>query len=96
MTKLVKALQWRPKVMPHSLDFFNDLTSEEKGLVGGYRAAKSYTSTQLAIRAMVSLHPGETGVACSPIAGMSQRNLVPILKKIAPIVTGKQIGRAHV
>lgn len=70
--------------MEHQVGFYNDNTTPIQGFVGGYRSGKSEVLTWKAIKCAVELFPGEHGVIISPIAGMNQRNIVPILKRILP------------
>lgn len=80
----MKVLQLQPALMPHQVDFVYDDVTPIQGFVGGYRSGKSYAATWKALRCAAELFPGEHGVMISPIAGMNQRNIVPILRKILP------------
>ena len=80
----MKVLQLQPALMPHQVDFVYDDVTPIQGFVGGYRSGKSYAATWKALRCAAELFPGQNGVMISPIAGMNQRNIVPILRKILP------------
>jgi hypothetical protein len=70
--------------MPHQVAFVMDDITPIQGFVGGYRSGKSEALTWKALRCATEVFPGEHGVIISPIAGMNQRNIVPILKRILP------------
>ena len=80
----MKVLQLKPRLMPHQVDFVMDDRTPIQGFVGGYRSGKSEALTWKALRCAAELYPGKHGVIVSPIAGMNQRNIVPILKRILP------------
>lgn len=79
-----KYLQLRPRLMPHQVDFVMDDNTPLQALVGGYRSGKSVAGTWKSLRCAVELFPGENGVIMSPISGMNQTNIVPILREILP------------
>lgn len=83
--EVVKVLQLQPSLMPHQVGFVMDDVTPIQGFVGGYRAGKSQALTWKALRCAVELYPGQHGVIISPIAGMNQRNVVPILRRILPV-----------
>jgi hypothetical protein len=80
----MKVLQLQPTLMPHQVEFVMDDKTPIQGFVGGYRSGKSEALTWKALRCATEVFPGEQGVIISPIAGMNQRNIVPILKRILP------------
>lgn len=80
----MRVLQLRPKLMPHQVDFVMDDVTPIQGFVGGYRAGKTEALTWKSLRCATELYPGEHGVIISPISGMNQRNVVPILRRILP------------
>lgn len=80
----MKILRLKPKLMPHQVGFVMDDKTPIQGFVGGYRSGKSEALTWKALRCATEVFPGEHGVIISPIAGMNQRNIVPILKRILP------------
>lgn len=83
--RMERVLKLKPKLMPHQLDFVMDDTTPVQALVGGYRSGKSVAGTWKALRCAVELFPGENGVMMSPISGMNQTNIVPILREIMPL-----------
>lgn len=80
----MKVLQLRPTLMPHQVEFVMDDTTPIQALVGGYRSGKSVALAWKALRCAVELYPGKSGLIMSPIAGMNQRNIVPIFRSILP------------
>lgn len=82
--KVQRILRLKPRLMPHQLEFVMDDKTPIQALVGGYRSGKSYAGTWKSLRCAVELFPGESGVMMSPIAGMNQTNIVPILREILP------------
>jgi len=80
----MKVLQLRPRLMPHQVEFVMDDVTPIQGFVGGYRAGKTEALTWKALRCATELYPGQHGVIISPISGMNQRNVVPILRRILP------------
>lgn len=80
----MKVLQLRPRLMPHQVDFVMDDQTPVQALVGGYRSGKSVAGVWKSLRCAVELFPGENGVIMSPISGMNQTNIVPILREILP------------
>jgi hypothetical protein len=70
--------------MPHQVPFVMDRDTPIQGFVGGYRAGKSEALTWKALICATTWFPGKHGVIISPIAGMNQRNIVPILRRILP------------
>lgn len=81
----MKVLKLKPRLMPHQVEFvMNDVTPMQ-AFVGGYRAGKSQALCWKAIRCAVELYPGKAGIIISPIAGMNQTNLIPILRAIMPM-----------
>jgi hypothetical protein len=80
----MRVLELQPTLMPHQVDFVMDDVTPIQGFVGGYRAGKTEALTWKALRCAVELYPGEHGVIISPISGMNQRNVVPILRRILP------------
>jgi len=80
----MRVLQLQPTLMPHQVPFVMDDKTPIQGFVGGYRAGKSEALTWKSLRCAVEVYPGEHGVIISPIAGMNQRNIVPILRRILP------------
>lgn len=81
---MARILQLQPKLMEHQREFVMDDKTPIQGFVGGYRSGKSEALTWKALRCATEVFPGEHGVIISPIAGMNQRNIVPILKRILP------------
>ncbi len=80
----MKLLRLRPRLMPHQVEFVMNDDVPIQGFVGGYRAGKTEALTWKALRCAVELFPGKHGVIISPISGMNQRNVVPILRRILP------------
>ena len=78
----VKALQLQVSLMPHQREFVFDDTTPIQGFVGGYRAGKTEALVQKALRLATEVYPGKNGIIISPIAGMNQRNVVPIFRRI--------------
>lgn len=68
-------------LLPHQRDFVLDFETPLIGFVGGFRSGKSEAACRKAIL-LSAIHPGKRGVLLSPTHGMTQRNLVPILKKL--------------
>ena len=79
-----RVLQLQPRLMPHQVEFVMDDKTPIQALVGGYRSGKSVAGTWKSLRCAVELFPGERGVIMSPISGMNQTNIVPILREIMP------------
>lgn len=80
----MRVLQLRPKLMPHQVEFVMDDTTPIQGFVGGYRAGKTEAAVWKCIRCAAEVFPGEDGVFLAPIAGMNQRNAVPIFRRLMP------------
>jgi hypothetical protein len=70
--------------MPHQVQFVYDRWTPIQGFVGGYRAGKTEALTWKSLLCATEWFPGEHGVIISPISGMNQRNVVPILRRILP------------
>ena len=85
----MKVLRLKPRLMPHQVDFVMCDDVPIQGFVGGYRAGKSEALVWKALRCAVELFPGKDGIIIAPIAGMNQRNIVPIFRRILP-ATGLQ------
>jgi hypothetical protein len=80
----MKVLQLKPSLLPHQVEFVMCDDVAIQAFVGGYRSGKSEALTWKSLRCAAEIYPGECGVIISPIAGMNQRNIVPILKRILP------------
>lgn len=80
----MRILKLKPRLMPHQVDFVMDDETPIQGFVGGYRAGKTEAAAWKCIRCATEVFPGEDGVFLSPIAGMNQRNVVPILRRLMP------------
>lgn len=69
------------QIMPHQHDFVFDLTTPIIGFSGGMRMGKSVAACHHAI-VLSAVHLGKKGAILSPTLGMTQRNIVPILRDL--------------
>jgi hypothetical protein len=74
------------KLLPHQVRFINDTTHATVGLVGGYRAGKTYAIVHKALK-MACLNPGLDGALCMPVQRMVRTVLIPVINKVI-----KQLG----
>ena len=66
---------------PVQTDFVNDTTHDFVGLVGGFRAGKTYAAVHKAIK-LATLNPGRHGALLEPVQAMVRRTLLPVIWKV--------------
>ena len=74
------------KLLKHQVDFVNDTSTPIVGLVGGYRAGKTYALVHKAFK-MANLNRGLHGALCEPIGSMVRKVLLPVIH-----VVTKELG----
>lgn len=82
------------KLMPHQVPFVTDITNKYIGFTGGFRAGKSRAAVWKAIY-LAGIHRGKDAVLMSPTYGMTQRNLIPIIREVMPM-TGLEYNRKEI
>jgi hypothetical protein len=68
-------------LLKHQTDFINDLSHATVGLVGGFRAGKTYAAVHKAIK-LAFLNKGLNGALMEPTQGMIRGTLMPVINKV--------------
>jgi hypothetical protein len=69
------------KLPPHQIPFVNDFNHRIVGLVGGFRAGKTYAAVHKAVK-LAFLNPGLHGALMEPVQSMIRGTLMPVIDKV--------------
>ncbi|MEJ7929855.1 terminase family protein [Ramlibacter sp. AN1015] len=82
------------RLLPHQVSFINDVQHRIVGLVGGFRAGKTYAAVHKALR-LAFLNKGLHGALMEPVQSMIRGTLMPVVDKVLKGDYGWEEGKQY-